>query len=86
MQTEALAQRKLFAIRLSEEETDRLQALARHYGLTVAGMLRMLTKREADALFTEGTMGGLPVHYDRPVKEAEKSKRRTSRAKKAAKR
>jgi len=37
-------------IRLSEDEAARLDALADHYGINVAAVIRMLAKREADAL------------------------------------
>jgi predicted DNA-binding protein len=50
MQTAAVAQRQMFTIRFSEEEKARLDLLAKHYGLTAAGVLRMLLKREVDAL------------------------------------
>jgi hypothetical protein len=41
---------KQINIRLSDEEADRLDRLATHYGLNVAGVIRMLTKREEQAL------------------------------------
>jgi|HubBroStandDraft_5_1064220.scaffolds.fasta_scaffold196898_2 hypothetical protein len=50
MQTAAVVQRKMFTIRFSEEESARLDAVAEHYALTAAGVLRMLVKREHDAL------------------------------------
>jgi hypothetical protein len=37
-------------MRMSEEEFTRLDAVAKHYGLNAAGVLRMLVKREFDAI------------------------------------
>jgi predicted DNA-binding protein len=45
-----VVQRKMFTIRFSEEELARLDLVAKHYALTAAGVLRMLVKREADAI------------------------------------
>jgi hypothetical protein len=39
---------KLFTMRMSEEESLRLETVARHYGLNAAGVIRMLIKREHD--------------------------------------
>ncbi len=39
---------KLFTMRMSQEEGNRLDAVAAHYGLNAAGVLRMLVKREFD--------------------------------------
>lgn len=41
---------KLFTMRLSTEEAARLDAVAAKYGLNAAGVLRMLVKREFDAI------------------------------------
>jgi antitoxin component of RelBE/YafQ-DinJ toxin-antitoxin module len=38
--------RKSFNIRFSGDELARADALAKYYGLTVAGLIRMLIKRE----------------------------------------
>lgn len=43
-------ERKMFTVRFSVEELARLEKVAAHYGLTSAGVLRMLLKREEDAL------------------------------------
>ncbi len=43
-------QRKMFTIRFSDEESERLAVVAKHYALTAAGVVRMLVKREADAI------------------------------------
>jgi hypothetical protein len=40
----------MFTIRFSEEEFARLDLVAKHYGLTAAGALRMLLKREQDSI------------------------------------
>jgi len=50
MQTAELVRAKTFNIRFSEEELARLDAVAQHYALTAAGVIRMLVKREADAI------------------------------------
>ena len=49
MQTSSMRER-MFTMRLSDEESARLESVAAHYGLNAAGVLRMLVKREADAL------------------------------------
>ena len=41
---------KQLNIRLSEEEAERMELVAAHYGLNGAGVVRMLLKREADAI------------------------------------
>jgi hypothetical protein len=38
----------MFTMRLSKDESDRLDQLAAHYGLNGVGVIRMLLKREAD--------------------------------------
>lgn len=48
-ETQAMRE-KLFTMRVSEEESARLELVAKHYGLNAAGALRMLIKREADAI------------------------------------
>jgi predicted DNA-binding protein len=42
---------KQLNIRLSPEESQRLEAVAEHYSLSAAAVLRMLVKREHDSLF-----------------------------------
>jgi hypothetical protein len=37
---------RMFTMRLSAEESARLDALAEHYGLNAAGLIRMLLKKE----------------------------------------
>jgi len=53
MQTAPVAREKLFNMRMSEEEWSRIERLAEHYSLNAAGVLRMLVKREVDALEKE---------------------------------
>lgn len=48
-ETPANMREKLFTMRMSDEESARLDAVARHYGLNAAGVIRMLVKREYDA-------------------------------------
>jgi sulfur relay (sulfurtransferase) DsrC/TusE family protein len=50
VQTSDAMREKQLNIRLTEDELARLQLVAEHYGLNVAGVLRMLVKREADAI------------------------------------
>ena len=50
MHTDEVVRAKTFNIRFSEEELARLDRVAEHYALTAAGVIRMLVKREADAL------------------------------------
>lgn len=45
MQTDSMRE-KLFTIRMTEEERERAERLANHHGLNVAGLLRMLLKKE----------------------------------------
>jgi hypothetical protein len=44
---------KLFTMRMSEEEASRLEAVAAHYALNAAGVIRMLVKREFDRVGAE---------------------------------
>jgi antitoxin component of RelBE/YafQ-DinJ toxin-antitoxin module len=39
--------------RLTKEEKERFERVAKHYGLPIAAMVRMLIKREDDALGRE---------------------------------
>jgi hypothetical protein len=41
-------------VRLSEEESERLETVASHYGLNAAAIIRMLLKREYDAIKAAG--------------------------------
>lgn len=54
MQTQEMREH-LFTIRMNEEETARLEAVAKHYGLTSAGVIRMLLKEK------ERELGLLPA-------------------------
>ena len=49
MQTAPMRERQL-NIRLSDQEAARLDRVAEHYGLNAAGVIRMLVKREHDAI------------------------------------
>lgn len=44
---------KLFTMRMSAEEWKRAEALASHYGLTVAALLRMLLKERERIMAAE---------------------------------
>jgi hypothetical protein len=50
MQTDVMPKDKMFKLRLDDVERERLDAVAAHYALNVAGVIRMLVKREADAI------------------------------------
>lgn len=50
MQHAEVAREKLFTMRMSNDEWARFEAVAAHYSLNVASVMRMLAKREADAL------------------------------------
>lgn len=56
MQTADVARDLQFNMRVSREELDRLEALAEHYGINTAAVLRMLIKRDADALGVAGNV------------------------------
>ena len=47
-QTADMTRDKLFTIRMTEEERERAERVAARYGLNVAGVVRMLLKREDD--------------------------------------
>ncbi len=53
-ETAANMREKLFTMRMSDEESSRLDAVAKHYGLNAAGVIRMLVKREHDGLPVQG--------------------------------
>lgn len=48
---------KLYNFRVSEEEMARFERVARHFGLSMAQMIRMLVKQEADAIVGWATGG-----------------------------
>ncbi len=50
MQTPAPMRERQLNVRLSGDEGVRFDAVAAHYGLNPQGLIRMLVKREADAL------------------------------------
>jgi antitoxin component of RelBE/YafQ-DinJ toxin-antitoxin module len=41
---------RIIRFRVSDEERARFAALAEHYGLAISDLLRMLLKRDADAI------------------------------------
>ena len=51
----SMGRERLFTVRMSDEERERAELVARHYGLNVAGVLRMLLKREADTIGAKAT-------------------------------
>ena len=52
MQNAATMRERMFTMRLSEEESLRLDRVAAHYGVNAANLVRMLLKREDDAIGT----------------------------------
>jgi hypothetical protein len=54
---------RVFTVRLSPAESERLDRLAEHYGLTAAGLLRFLLKRESDAVLPP-----LPPSHTKPTR------------------
>jgi hypothetical protein len=55
MQTDAMAQRKMYTVRLSDEEHEVLKAVAKHHVHTISGVIRLLAQREAERLGLEVT-------------------------------
>ena len=53
MQTAADVRERLFTMRMSEEEWQRADALAKHFGLNLAGVIRMVLKEKARELGVE---------------------------------
>ena len=50
MQADPMPKEQAYKIRLDDADRARLDALAAHYAIPVAAVLRMLVKRDADAL------------------------------------
>lgn len=62
MQTAAGTLReRLFTMRMSDEEWTRADALAKHYGLNLAGVIRMILKERARELGVEATLSAAMV-------------------------
>lgn len=61
MQTDAMRER-LFTMRMSAEESARMEAVSAHYALNAASLIRMLIKREADSL-------GIAAEPPKPTKK-----------------
>ncbi len=47
---EPMPKGQTFKLRLDDEDRARLEQVAKHYSLPIASLVRMLVKREADAL------------------------------------
>jgi hypothetical protein len=67
-ETAANMREKLFTMRMSEEESLRLETVARHYGLNAAGVIRMLIKREHDVVGREKSPAPPAVAKKKPKK------------------
>ncbi len=63
-----MARDRQFNMRLSEAEAHRLDVVAAHYGLNAANLLRMLEKKEADAL----GIAPAPAPPPKPAKKSPK--------------
>ncbi|MBN1607488.1 MAG: hypothetical protein JW940_12695 [Polyangiaceae bacterium] len=61
---------RLFTMRMSTEESERLDRLAEHFGLNGAGVIRMLLKREDDSV-----RAVQPVPQVQPPKARKRAKR-----------
>lgn len=48
-------------VRLSDEERERLERVASHYGLSGPNVLRMLLKRDAERLERDGAIAPAPA-------------------------
>ena len=66
MQTEPV-RTKTFNIRFDETELARMDAVATHYGLSAASLIRFLLKREALALGIEPPSPQLPTQEAAPT-------------------
>lgn len=75
MQDAQLMRDRLFNMRMSVDEFDRLDALVRHYGIPASNVVRMLLKREADAL----GIANSPAPEPAPAEAAATPKRSTKR-------
>src|SRR3954462_9764322 len=64
------ARAKMFTIRMSPDETARAERVAKHYGITVAALIRMLIKRDEDQRGTQQFVPMPPLSrgiYERAV-------------------
>lgn len=64
-----MAREKLFKMRMSEEESARLDAVRKHYGLNASGAIRMLIKEKYDAFRWRYIVKGLAA---KRLEDAEK--------------
>lgn len=67
-ETAANMREKLFTMRMSAEESLRLETVARHYGLNAAGVIRMLVKREHDAVARDKSPAPPTIAKKKPKK------------------
>jgi len=67
MQAEVMRE-KTFNIRMSAEESARMEAVSAHYALNAASLIRMLIKREADSL-------GIAAEPPKPTKKTSKAQK-----------
>lgn len=47
----------LFTVKMSKTEMSALKKLAKHYAITMSAVVRMLVKRDADAIGERGRQG-----------------------------
>lgn len=55
MQAADMPKDLIFKMRIDDEEQRRLERVAAHYGVSIPSMIRMLVKREDDALPKDAT-------------------------------
>lgn len=54
VRAQSMPKDQMFKLRLNADDRARLDAVAAHYALNVAGVIRMLVKREHDAIVKDG--------------------------------
>jgi hypothetical protein len=71
MQNAETMRERLFTMRMSGEEAERLDLVAAHYGLNAASLIRMLLKREETALKVPPNFGAVHAayHAGQPIPE-----------------
>ncbi len=72
MQNQPVRER-LFTMRMSEEEWQRADALAKHFGLNLAGVIRMVLKEKARELGVEPAVTVPPPAVKTPRKRGGRS-------------
>lgn len=79
MQTQEMARDRQINFRVSEEEAERFDRLAAHYGLPVAAMIRMLVKEKDEARAAAAQGSGLSRGHHDVMWQFSGAERRVSR-------